>query len=431
MTWTDPNRFYNDFDMECVTGGQPRALKGRTVFEQDRDRLIYAAPFRALQAKTQVFTAGEYDFYRTRLTHSMEVAQVGRSISKHLNRTSFHLDSGCFCIDTDLVESICLSHDIGHPPFGHAGESALNAAMKEYGGFEGNAQNLRVLMYNFYGSGSHLLGMNPSRAFLDGLLKYKQLFSDSVKKKNHFLYDEQNELLEFVFGGKNIQEYICLDELNSFKALECQIMDWADDVAYSVGDIGDGIEAGFITVESLEKYLSNKQSEFTVDDAKEIKRLQKSIIDKDWGRLLGACIGHFIAGTDLGKRKNFMSDKSNRYAYQLTVTEEARKLSSLYKNIALRVVFETPHITQLEYKGGRMLTKLFAVLKDEYIEGEGARAILPEPFHATITALTGDGNQVQKARLVADFLTHLTDASLVRTYRRLFDPAFGSFADIL
>jgi len=124
------NRFYTSFDLERM-----RPSKGvdeyRSSFQIDRDRVLYTPTFRKLQSKTQVFWSGEYDFYRTRLTHSLEVAQIGRSICSYLNQTSGLLGEDFF-IDSDLVEAICLSHDLGHPPFGHAGEKTLNSLMEKY-----------------------------------------------------------------------------------------------------------------------------------------------------------------------------------------------------------------------------------------------------------------------------------------------------------
>src|SRR5260370_31903703 len=136
------NSFYSRFDEESYA---PRTTdQYRTPFQVDRDRVLYSYAFRRLQTKTQVFRPGEYDFYRTRLTHTIEVAQIGRSICSYLLRTSRSLNKSFF-IDPDLVEAICLAHDIGHPPFGHAGERTLDKLMANYVGFEGNAQTLRLL----------------------------------------------------------------------------------------------------------------------------------------------------------------------------------------------------------------------------------------------------------------------------------------------
>src|SRR5580698_7726304 len=139
--------FYRDFDREylCNDENPTRKSDYRSVFHQDRDRIMFTPAFRRLQAKTQVFQAGEYDFYRTRLTHSLEVANIAKSVAVWLRKSQ-----PVAAIDLDLVEAICLAHDIGHPPFGHAGERVLNDLMKDYGGFEGNAQTLRILTRTIY-----------------------------------------------------------------------------------------------------------------------------------------------------------------------------------------------------------------------------------------------------------------------------------------
>ena len=136
------NLFYQPFDSE--TFGAPRKTDYRNAFQIDRDRIIHAHAFRKLQSKTQVFLSGEYDFYRTRLTHSMEVAQIGRSICHYLRTLGSPLNED-FHIDSDLVEAVCLAHDLGHPPFGHSGERTLQELMQPWGGFEGNAQTLHLL----------------------------------------------------------------------------------------------------------------------------------------------------------------------------------------------------------------------------------------------------------------------------------------------
>ena len=164
------NRFYQEFDFERLSGALPPEGDFRSPFQVDRDRVLHTTAFRRLQNKTQVFWSGEYDFYRTRLTHSLEVAQIGRSICGWLlaSTDDFSPEN---TIDADLVEAVCLSHDLGHPPFGHAGERSLNHFMAPYGGFEGNAQTLRLLTERIFSQ--RRTGMDPSRAFVDGILKYK------------------------------------------------------------------------------------------------------------------------------------------------------------------------------------------------------------------------------------------------------------------
>src|SRR5271170_5426009 len=160
--------FYGAFDREvlCNEANPPRKPDYRSVFHQDRDRLMFTPSFRRLQAKTQVFQAGEYDFYRTRLTHSLEVSRIAESIGVWLRVARPEVR-----IDLHLLECICLAHDIGHPPFGHAGERTLHAIMADYGGFEGNAQTLRILTRTIYSEATSRSGMSPTRALLDGVLK--------------------------------------------------------------------------------------------------------------------------------------------------------------------------------------------------------------------------------------------------------------------
>src|SRR3954467_5097526 len=217
-----PNRFYTSFDTQPLA--EVRRQDYRSPFQIDRDRVIHSHAFRKLQSKTQVFLSGEYDFYRTRLTHSMEVAQIGRSICHYL-RTQAGVLTEDFFIDGDLVEAVCLAHDLGHPPFGHSGERTLQELMLRWGGFEGNAQTLHLLTETIYQNEAGVRGMAPTRALLDGVLKYKKLFREfPAPPTNHFLYDPQERHRAFVFGHAAIPAELHVDEkLNALKSVECQI----------------------------------------------------------------------------------------------------------------------------------------------------------------------------------------------------------------
>lgn len=422
------NSFYSDFDTEWIGRGQSKNDKGRTPFEQDRDRIIYSPAFRRLQSKTQVFLSGEFDFYRTRLTHSIEVSQIGRSIVNHLNRSSDRLRDDFF-IDQDLVESICLAHDIGHPSFGHAGEHTLNEMMHESGGFEGNAQNLRILVDLFYRNQAEWTGMKPTRAFLDGMLKYKTLHRDSTKKKNHFIYDFQKDILDFVSPDTPFATMFENEkELNSFKSVECRIMDWADDIAYSIHDLDDGIRAGFITVKKVRNWMDAKKTEYTGNDARFLESFCDAILDDSFNRFLARLIGDFIHATTLVERGNDLSDKTNRYRLDIEVEESAANLCELLKMMAIALVFHTPQVHQLEYKGGEILRKLFHVMEDEYVVKEKPGSyLLPAHYH---TALQ-QGDEHARRRMICDYISGMTDGFVVRTYKRLFDPDFGSIVDLI
>jgi dGTPase len=420
------NQFYSAFDTAALELRKPRKGEYRTVFEIDRDRIIHTSAFRRLQSKTQVFLSGEYDFYRTRLTHSIEVSQIGRGLCSALQRRSDLLREDFF-IDPDLVEAVCLAHDLGHPPFGHAGERTLHALMRSYGGFEGNAQTLRLLTQTiFTGQQS---GMNPCRAFLDGILKYKTLHAETPNAENHFLYTFQEKWLDFAMGGQAFPHELTPGKVrNSFRSIECQIMDWSDDSAYSLNDIADAANASFLHVENLERWgsensLSGLEAEWMVDL---ITALRKGV-----GRLellLRKKIGHFIDAVQLVPDRNFLSEMSNRYCFRLQIAPEALEEAKFYKKIALHLVFRSRALQQLEHKADFILTKLFEALHRRYIEQKGPQLhMLGEADEAT---LQNAPDAPAKARILCDVLSRLTDGQATRLYKRLFDAEFSSIIDL-
>src|SRR5210317_1818606 len=196
--------------------------KYRSPFQRDRDRIIHSASFRRLKHKTQVFVNTEGDHYRTRITHSIEVAQIARSIARYLN------------LNEDLAETLSLAHDLGHTPFGHAGEDALNECMQAFGGFDHNLQTLRIVMFleNKY---LKFRGLNLSIETLDGLLKHNGPATNI-------------ELIERFIGLKNFKKMI---NFKTYPSLEAQIASISDDIAYNNHDIQDGIKANLFKLEEL------------------------------------------------------------------------------------------------------------------------------------------------------------------------------------
>ena len=212
--------------------------KYRTPFQRDKDRIVHSASFRRLKHKTQVFVNTEGDHYRTRITHSIEVAQIARSIARYLT------------LNEDLVETLSLAHDLGHTPFGHAGEDALNDCMSNHGGFDHNLQTLRIVMFleNKY---LKFKGLNLTIETLDGLLKHNGPINDTSK-------------INKIIGLKNLNKKIIF---NKSPSLEAQISSISDDIAYNNHDIQDGIKANLFTLKDLieidffkEIYLSCKKN---------------------------------------------------------------------------------------------------------------------------------------------------------------------------
>lgn len=425
------NQFYREFDRERLSG-RPAGEDYRSTFQIDRDRVLHTPAFRSLQSKTQVFWSGEYDFYRTRLTHSLEVAQIGRGICDWLAKSSEALNDEFF-IDGDLVEAVCLSHDLGHPPFGHAGERSLNHFMRDYGGFEGNAQTLRMLTERIFSE--KRMGMDPSRAFLDGILKYKSLWSElcdgEKKPEHHFVYDQQYQYLDFVLGGRDYPVELTVGkERNGFKSIECEVMDWADDTAYSLNDLADASRAGFLTVEKLEAWA--EKNEFATGEGTSLGDLKRAMRQGRVDSFAGARIGTYIKAASLVERTSFMSAESNRYRFGVATTEDVRTESELFKKLAFEVVFLSPELKQLEHKGSFILRKLWELLEARYVRGEEIDGqgfqILRALDEEEIASVS---DEAARARLICDLLAGMTDGSAARMYRRLFEPGFGSIGDLV
>jgi len=423
------NRFYGEFDIQRESGWSDEK-DYRSPFQVDRDRVLHTPAFRNLQSKTQVFWSGEYDFYRTRLTHSLEVAQVGKSVCSWLKHDSDLLEDD-FYLDEDLVEAICLSHDLGHPPFGHAGERSLNHFMEPYGGFEGNAQTLRLLTDRIFSQSR--TGMDPTRAFLDGVLKYKSLWSELKQEKgktpkNHFVYDAQVDKLDWAMGGNDFPvELVVGKARDSFKSIECQVMDWADDTSYSLNDLADSVKAGFLNVEKIERWAEKNNVEGGA-----IEKLLGAVRGGRIEPFVGKRIGKYIRATSLTRDVNILSETSNRYALKLEVDPEVRAECDLIKALAFEVVFLSPQLRQLEHKGSMILRKLWVVLEARYVKRD---AIDGQEFQllgdVDSQEIDAEPDEQIRARLVCDCLANMSDGYAVRMYRRLFEPGFGSIGDLV
>ena len=210
-------------------------------------------------------------------------------------------------VDLHLLEAVCLAHDIGHPPFGHAGERVLNALMEPYGGFEGNAQTLRILTRTIYSNPERRGGMSPSRALLDGVLKYKRLHRDRGGETNHFIYDDQAEILEFCFGTADLSHV--KGDVNAFRSLECQIMDLADDIAYSCFDIVDGVKARFLSARQAGRLARKARAISMTTQRKYLDELLDMIKKNKLQPLMNGVIGDLIQSASVQPEENFMTSR--------------------------------------------------------------------------------------------------------------------------
>ena len=428
-----PSITYNDRDMKRLQEepGGSSSDDVRSPFERDRSRILHSAAFRRLQGKTQVFAPSESDFYRTRLTHSLEVAQIGKGLALRLGA------------DVDLVEAACLVHDIGHPPFGHAGESELKRLMKAGGGFEANAQNLRILT-RLESKSVDYDGLNLSRAVLDAQLKYKKLFRSGLDK---FVYEADGKIVSWA-GEEASSHFRELGE--NLRSFECEIMNLADDIAFSVHDLEDSIHADYIGVYTfdgndlrIDRVLDKVEMEFK--DAKvEVRsvyaRLVKDISNYitpsggDSGalphrkrksrrkELTSLLIGRYINSTlriDRGPAKGAVSD---RYRYAVYMPPELCVEMKLLRELVYELVIRSARLFALEEKAKFIVRNLF-----DKFTGEDGYYLLPDDWREVAN---DEGMPASLPRIACDYISGVTDDYALKTYSRLFLPGQGSIFDI-
>jgi dGTPase len=279
-----------------------------------------------------------------------------------------------------------------------------------------------------YQNESGVRGIQPTRALLDGVLKYKKLYTEfATPPVRHFIYAGQEPVRDWVFGGAAIPGPLLRgNTLNDFKSVECQIMDWADDAAYSLNDIVDGVRAGFLTIERVESWASGQT--ISAAERQHMDSLFEAIRGDRLENAFAKKIGAFIQACRLQERDNFMAGKTNRYKYELVIEADALSEAAFFKRMANDIIFESPQLAQLEYKARVIILALYNAIWDNYAErNERVIRILPANVSRLIEAeKTQDG----KARRICDFLSGQTDGMIVRTYRRLFDAEFGSFRDL-
>ena len=383
---------------------------GREDFDRDRARVLHSAALRRLADKTQVVGPGSGDTPRTRLTHSLEVAQIARGIGKTLGA------------DPDLADLAGLSHDIGHPPYGHNGERALDEAAASIGGFEGNAQTLRILARlepKTLGTDGTSYGLNLTRAALDAACKYPwgPIAPDGSPRRKYSAYASDLHILEWIREGAPEGE----------QCLEAQIMDWADDVAYSVHDVEDGMLSGRITLNVLWDLvelaaLADKGAHHFGGEPEELlaaadRLRQMPVVSRaaDFRHSLqdlvalksmtSELVSRFVTGVVTATRREYGTGPLGRYAANLVIPAEVKAEVTLLKSIAvLYVMDEKLHIAEQD----RQRERIFRVT--EFLTRGGAGALDPV-FRLWYENAASD---VERRRVVIDQVASLTESRLER-----------------
>jgi dGTPase len=375
---------------------------GRTPFERDRARVLHSAGFRRLATKTQVHTAGSDDFLRTRLTHSLEVAQIAREMGARL---------GC---DPDVVDVAGLAHDIGHPPFGHNGEAALDAVAQACGGFEGNAQTLRVLTR--LEAKVEGAGLNLTRASLDAACKYPWPRRDGQRKFG--VYADDMPIFDWLREGTVGQR----------RCLEAQVMDWADDVAYSVHDVEDGIHGGYLSLRpvlddaaeraalcaDVAAVYSDEPLDVLLDGLRGL--LADEVVTAVAGydgsypaqialkRMTSVLTGRFVASAVGATHSRYGSEPMRRYAADLIVPRTVRIQCALLKGMALRYVMRARAAEEWYARQRTILIEL--------VEALGRQA--PDRLDAMFAPMwAAAADDAARLRVVVDQVASLTDHGAV------------------
>jgi len=353
----------------------------RSEFQRDRDRIIHAAAFRRLEYKTQVFVNHEGDLFRTRLTHSIEVAQIARSIARAL------------ALNEDLTEAIALAHDVGHTPFGHAGQDALNACMKDYGGFEHNLQSLRVVdeLEEKY---ADFPGLNLTYETREGILKHC-----SVKNAA-----ELGAVGERFLNGQQ-------------PGLEAQLTNLADEIAYNSHDVDDGLRAELISIEQLnEVRLFNEQYE-------EVKRLypqlsQRRIIHEIVRRLINCQVTDLVQTSmsrlELHAPASLEAVRGHPEAL-VAFSERMRELNLELKRFLRRHLYRHYRVHRMSAKAERVIRALFEAFFND-------PRLMPDEAQHKVAVLREQAGNSGQARAVADYIAGMTDRYAIKEHARVYHP---------
>lgn len=420
----------------------------RTPYGIDYARVIHSEAFRRLSGVVQILGLNESSFQRNRLTHTLEVGQVAIGMIEQM-RATMSEEQRALLPNDRLMETISAIHDIGHPPYGHGGEVALNYCMRDAGGFEGNGQTLRLLTKLVEGSSTRR-GANLTRATLLGTLKYPVPYSQVAKPdvmddcqspitgKTMLIHgkheppkcylDTETDVVQWLFEPFSLSDQERIVETRAM-SLHATIMSTADDVSYGVHDLEDAIVLGLVTkhdfTEGPDAIPYHLWKEYLRDC--KVDRLDESVYDSFVTRLfktstkseIGNIVHYMISNTYMRPREGF---ESEMYSNEVAIRPCAEELLTALKRFIMRRVIRAPAVQQLRFKGQQMIVDLFGYY-------------LHDPRHLLPTAVwelyDAEGDEAARKRVVCDYVASMSDDALVRNYRRLFDPTFGSVFDRL
>lgn len=429
------NKLNSAWEERCFPSVQ-RHKDHRSNYERDRARILHSAAFRRLQAKTQIHAVGESDFARTRLTHSLETAQIGSSLVSNLAIQNYNL---AYLLPTPaLIEGLCFAHDIGHPPFGHGGENALNLMMYQNGGFEGNAQTFRIL--SRLEPYTENAGMNLTRRTLLGIMKYPALIPvlsmeqqaevaqayqnmyvnmDQIKNLvQKGIYQADKEIFDWVLFPLSVEDKnkFTTTEQNSYgfktlyKSLDCSIMELADDIAYGVHDLEDAIEREMVTLEQwqadLEELTSGSFSSWWQEN---IKQISKNLFSGQHflrKQAIGALVHNFISHSRWQKVEGFVEPL---LSYNIALPDQVAQELKFLKNFVYKYVIRNTHTQRMEHKGQYTLRKLFQIFSTN------PERLLP----ADTRERWKNADSSLKYRIICDYIAGMTDNYALKVFKEL------------
>ena len=452
----------NDWARECpiILKGNYRQEPFRSQARRDYGRVLHSSSFRRLQGKTQLFPGRESDFFRNRLTHSLEVAQLAKSIALWLNHEHASFFSDEIRVDTDLCEMAGLAHDIGHPPFGHNGEQVLDELMQDFGGFEGNAQTLRVLARLekrettedchvdwAEDEKDHRIGLNLTYRALSSVLKYDHSIPQTNNERNpgggkvKGYYLTESHLVARL--KKNVTQTTTRN--GSFKTLECSIMDLADDIAYATYDLEDALKVGFVSpisavstgTETIRTMYEELHQEYTPEEI--VDRIQyqfgENLLPAPEIRAtesMNSIVDAYTASENLARNGNmrtgFTSEMVQRFleGIQFVPNQDHPELSyvqfnkdtkrdvEILKKFSFVLLISSSPMKAVAYRGKELVRRVFETVEKSAAHGD---YLFPDDFKRAYEIAA---NSNEKRRVVCDFVASMTDRYALEFYGRLF-----------